>query len=354
MNEVKEKDLGMTLHEVFCSVKFDDVVTAMRKYDELYMLRRLHNYKIEFDEISNTVPNAEGDDYTNLFMMDGDRPMCGDDLDQRRTQELGRGIRVLEDDNMTYEDIVIAALRYMACTSEGVIWGHCNWLNNSCLDRRKMRGNPYAQACNRLEQFFHDEKVPKRFRGHIGWKYEERMYMNKEPKRNRAKRMRLHRKEVDYWYYIRMSFRWELCTTISVYTDRQLSKETLRNMIMNAESLDHEDFFSPSNGHETEYIRELIERYYNDKHMTHDFALVLISAPRKTLEYNEQIKSLIENAGICHNPQFYLQSNEEWTGLRVQIFFVKNASPNHPISKEQAGKQWSDYRFRERHGELFD
>lgn len=59
--EEKEKELSVTLHEVFSSVKFDDVVETMKKYDERYMLRWLHNYKIEFDNICNTVPDAEGD-----------------------------------------------------------------------------------------------------------------------------------------------------------------------------------------------------------------------------------------------------------------------------------------------------
>lgn len=174
MEEEKEIELGVTLHEVFCSVKFDDVVEAMKKHNERYMLRRLHNYKIEFDNICNTVPDAEGDDYTNLFQRGNSGcPCSGDDLDQGRAKELGRGVRVVEGDNLTYEEIVIAALRYMACRSEGIIWGHCNYMNNSCLDRKELKSNPYALACNRLELFFHDEKVPKRFRGHIGWKYEE-------------------------------------------------------------------------------------------------------------------------------------------------------------------------------------
>lgn len=354
MEEEKEKELGMTLHEVFCSVKFDDVVEAMKKHDERYMLRRLHNYKIEFDNICNTVPDAEGDDYTNLFMMNGGRPWSGDDLDQRRAQELGRGIRILEDEPMTNEEIVIAALRYMACRSEGIIWGHCNYMNNSCLDRKKLKGNPYALACNRLEQFFHDEKVPKRFRGHIGWKQEQWKYWNKEPKRNRAKRMRYHRQEVNFWYYLRMSFRWELCATFSYCSGGQASVEMLQSHIMKAEALDHEDFFSPINGYETEYIRELIEKYFNDKPMPHDQSFVLITAPRKTLEDNPQIQSLIESTGICLNPHFYVQYNDNSEGLRVQMIFVKDTDPALPMSKANAGKQWSEYRFRERHGELLD
>lgn len=180
------------------------------------------------------------------------------------------------------------------------------------------------------------------------------MYMFKEPKRNRAKRMRYHRQKVNYFYYIMMSFRWLLCDTFCWCSDGQASVEMLQSQIMKAAALDHEDFFSPINGHETEYIRELIEKYYNDKPMPHDQSFVLISAPSETLVENPQIQSLIEGAGICHSPRFYYQSDEKSEGLRVQMIFVKDADPAHPISKAKAGKQWSDYRFRERHGELFD